>query len=191
MNKNVILIVGLGNPGKEFVDTRHNIGFSFVDALLKEGGFLSWNNNKKFEAEVSEGKIDSKKIILFKPQTFMNNSGRSVKTVLAFYKIPSKNLWIINDDMDLPIGTLRIQQNRGSAGHKGVESIINHIKTKDFARFRIGIKPKAQPKIPEKFVLEKFKTNEGKVVEDAKQNFILAIRLALQNNLLAAMNKFN
>jgi PTH1 family peptidyl-tRNA hydrolase len=142
----MILIVGLGNPGKKYEKTRHNVGFRVVDALKKSLDFTR------------------DKLILFKPQTFMNQSGKAVKSLMAYYKLPIANLWIIHDDIDLPLGAIRVSQNVGSAGHKGVESIIKALGTKEFLRFRIGI-GREQKKDAEKFVLKKFTKEEEKILE--------------------------
>ena len=152
----MILIVGLGNLGKKYQNTRHNIGFRVIDALTKtkRRGFM-----------------------LAKPQTFMNNSGKAVKTLVKFYKIKPENLWIIHDDIDLPLGKIKIAKGRGSAGHKGVQSIINELKTKDFNRLRIGICPKTgKPKNVEKFVLQNFTKEEEKIEKEVVEETIQAIK---------------
>ena len=160
----MIIIVGLGNPGKRYKDTWHNIGFQVVDEFAKENNFPEFKLSKKFNALVSENIINGKKIILAKPQTFMNNSGKPVKTLFSFYK--PKELIIVHDDIDLPLGKIRISKNRGSAGHKGVESIIKEIGTKDFTRFRIGVSSKTEkPKNVEKYVLQKFDKEEEKIIK--------------------------
>jgi len=135
-------IVGLGNPGKKFEKTRHNVGFLVIENLkLKIENFSDWENNKKLLSEISEGEIANQKIILIKPQAFMNNSGKSVKMLNTKYKIQDTNLFVIHDDIDIPLGKIRISKGRSSAGHKGIESIIKELGTKNFVRFRIGIKP--------------------------------------------------
>ena len=142
----MILIVGLGNPGRKFQKTRHNVGFWVIDELAKQ---------------------KTRKFIIAKPQTFMNNSGKAVKALIKFYKIKLENLWVIHDDIDLPLGEFRISKGRGSAGHKGVQSIINELKTKDFNRLRIGICPQTgKPKEIEKFVLQNFTKEEEKTLKE-------------------------
>jgi PTH1 family peptidyl-tRNA hydrolase len=190
MDKNTFLIVGLGNPGKEFNLTRHNVGFLLLDELQKEG-FSNWQKKEKLQGEISEGTVAGKKIILLKPQTFMNNSGQSVKKTISFYQIPIDNLWVVNDDMDLPFSLIRLGQDRGSAGHKGVESIIQHLKTKEFVRFRIGIKPKREVRKVEKFVLDKFNLIERRKIEKIKEEFISAIHVSIEDGIQKAMNDFN
>ncbi len=156
----MILIIGLGNPGKKFQKTRHNLGFRVIDEFFIKNrdvhNFSDFKFEKKFQALIAEGKFNNKKIILAKPQTFMNLSGKGAKLLIAFYKLPIDNLWIIHDDIDIPLGKIRIVKGREAAGHRGIESIIRELKTKDFVRFRIGILPKTgKPKNIEKFVLQK------------------------------------
>ena len=129
MTKNTILIVGLGNPGEQYANTPHNAGFLVVDQLLSAYD-LKLAANNKLKSEVAEGKIGNRKIILAKPQTFMNKSGEAVKALALYYKIPPLNAWVIHDDVDLELSQIKIVRNRGSAGHKGVEDIIRKFKTK-------------------------------------------------------------
>ncbi len=191
MNQNTFLIVGLGNPGKTYAWSRHNIGFLLVDHLQKEFGFSNWSKKEKLQGEISEGIMFDKKIILLKPQTFMNNSGQSVKKTISFYQIPLKNFFVINDDLDLVFSSLKIAQDKGSAGHKGVESIIQNLKTKDFLRLRIGIKPKRKVSNPEKFVLDKFNLIEKRKIEKIKEEFLSIIETILRDGIQKAMNDFN
>lgn len=166
----MILIVGLGNPGKKYEKTRHNIGARVVGELEDLG---------------------LKDVILTKPTTFMNDSGKAVKKLNTKYKIQNTNLWVIHDDLDLPLGKLRISLGRGSAGHKGVQSIIRELKTKDFVRFRVGIGQFAQNKKIDNFVLGKFTSAEEKVVKKVVQKTCQALEFALKQGLQKAMNKYN
>jgi len=167
----MILIVGLGNPGKKYENTRHNIGFRIIDELEKK--------------ELSE------KAIPFKPLTFMNNSGKAVKKLTDNLQLTTNNLWIIHDDIDLLLGKIRISKNRGAGGHKGVESIIRELKTKNFVRFRIGINRFAQNQKIEKFVLEKFTKTEEKIVKEMIQKTTEAIEFCLKQGIEKTMNKYN
>ncbi len=152
----MLLIVGLGNPGKEYEKTRHNIGFRVIDELAKQ---------------------KPNDVVLLKPQTFMNNSGEAVFAAVNFYKIKPADLWVIHDDIDLPIGEIKISENRGSAGHKGVESIIQKLGTKDFNRIRIGICPtKGKPEAVEKFVLQNFTKTEEKTIKEVIERTIQTIQ---------------
>jgi len=191
----MILIVGLGNPGKKYEKTRHNLGFTIVESLkLKVESFSDWKYEKKFLTEISQGKISSQRVILTKPQTFMNNSGKSVKKLIKNYKLKIKNLIVIHDDIDLPLDKIRISKGRGSAGHKGVESIIKEIGTKNFVRFRIGIKPQRtenKEQKTEKFVLEKFNKEGEKTVKEVIKKTAKAIEFALKEGVEKTMSKFN
>lgn len=139
------IIVGLGNPGKEYNGSRHNAGFMFLDRLVAHPKIASidyvidFRLEKKFEARVAEVKVLGEKIIIIKPQTFMNLSGKSVNKVLSYYKTKPSDLIVISDDLDLPVGFLRIRHSGSSGGHKGLQSIIDSIGSDKFARMRIGI----------------------------------------------------
>ncbi|GAI34898.1 unnamed protein product [marine sediment metagenome] len=138
----MVLIVGLGNPGIKYKRTRHNIGFQVLDKFQRENDFPDFKFSKKFNALISEKNIGKEKIILAKPKTFMNNSGQSVKKITRYYSLPFINLIVVHDDIDLPLEKIRISKKRGSAGHKGVESIIKELGNKNFVRLRVGIQPK-------------------------------------------------
>ncbi len=191
----MILIVGLGNPGRKFQNTRHNTGFRVLDEFAKKNNFPEFKLSKKFNTLISENVFSNKKIILAKPQTFMNNSGKSLKILNTKYKIQNTNLWVIHDDIDLPLSKIKIVKNRGSAGHKGVESIIKEIGTKNFVRFRVGIKKrqnaKGERQKPDKFVLEKFTKKEGKIIKEVIKTTVEAIEVAVIEGLQIAMTKFN
>jgi len=197
------LIVGLGNPGSEYFNTRHNFGFLalnyFRDAVP---GFSGWQSNEKFKAFLSEGQFNtptgSEKIILAKPQTFMNNSGQAVKLFADFYKITPADIIVLHDDLDLALGEIRLSQDASAGGHKGVASIIKELGTQDFARLRLGIKPGKQTflarffKSPaETFVLRKFTESEKPLVQQAAPKAKEAILSILKDGLTAAQNKFN
>lgn len=146
------LIVGLGNPGEKYKDTRHNIGFIFVDKLSDEND-VAWKFEKKFNAEIA--RFDD--TLLAKPQTFMNNSGESVSKIMNFYDIELEDLLVVHDDIDLEHGNIKVEKGRGSAGHKGVQSIIDHLGTNEFERMRIGVGRPDNPNIEtEDWVLMNF-----------------------------------
>ena len=168
------LIIGLGNPGEEYQKTRHNAGFLAVDKIVSQCSDIpTFNFRPKFKAEISQGIINNKKVILVKPMTFMNNSGQAVQAVLDYYKINPKNIIIIHDDLDIPLGEFKISKNKNSGGHKGVQSIIDCLGTKDFMRIRIGIDTERNKKIPtEKFVLEKFNEEEMRKIEGAIEEIV-------------------
>ncbi|MER2295074.1 MAG: aminoacyl-tRNA hydrolase [Desemzia incerta] len=131
------MIVGLGNPGKKYQDTKHNIGFITLDELAYQHKFTF--NKSKFEADVAEGWVGREKALFIKPQTFMNESGRAVRPLMDYYNIDTKDLLVIYDDLDLPVGKVRLRQKGSAGGHNGIKSIIQHIGTQDFNRIRIGI----------------------------------------------------
>jgi len=165
MNKNYLLI-GLGNPDKKYEKNRHNIGSDFVMFLEKEWRGSDWKKNKKCFAEISYVEKKDKKIILAKPLTFMNNSGKSVVQLKKFYNVPLKNIFIAQDDADISLGDFKISYNRGSAGHNGIKSIINYLKSKTFYRIRIGIRPSSKKREKaDKLVLKNFTLQENKILE--------------------------
>jgi peptidyl-tRNA hydrolase, PTH1 family len=189
-----ILICGLGNPGEKFNQTVHNAGFLALDVFAMENEFPELKLSKNFNSLISEKNLFGKRIILAKPQTFMNESGKALKKLISFYKIPPENIYIIHDDTDLPIGKIKISQNRGSAGHNGVESIIKETGLKNFTRFRVGARSEnAKPGVAKarKIVLKKLMGND---LETAEKSFYVvteAVGLAAFKNIEAAMNEFN
>jgi peptidyl-tRNA hydrolase, PTH1 family len=187
-----MVIYGLGNPGEKYLKTRHNIGFNVVDEFQKKNGFPEFKLSKKFNSELSEGILGTEKIILAKPQTFMNESGTVLKKIINNYKSPINNLIVIHDDIDLPLGKTKISKDSGSGGHKGVESIIKNLKTKEFIRFRVGIQPKrGKPERAENFVLRNFTNTEEKIIKETIEKTVLAIEVFIKDGLEKAMNEFN
>ncbi|OIO44554.1 MAG: aminoacyl-tRNA hydrolase [Candidatus Nealsonbacteria bacterium CG_4_10_14_0_8_um_filter_35_10] len=195
----MILIVGLGNPGKKFEKTRHNLGFRIIDEFQRKKRdvhhFSDFRFVKKFNSLISEGISDRKKVILAKPKTFMNNSGKAVKKLISNIQNLTSKLWVIHDDIDLPLGKIKIVKNRGAAGHKGVQSIIDELGTKNFVRFRIGIRPKNNKQRTknniENFVLERFSKNEERVLKGVIERTCKAIELAIKEGIEKAMQRFN
>jgi peptidyl-tRNA hydrolase, PTH1 family len=190
------LIVGLGNPGREYRETRHNVGFMLLDRLaVKLNARFTRFQSKALVASVPYGlqklNMVERKIILAKPQTFMNLSGQSVKGLISFYKLPLTNLLVAHDDLDLPPGTIRIRPDGGSAGQKGMASIIERFGTDDFARLRIGIgRPSGQIQ-PSDFVLQEFSNADLRVISETLDRATDAVLTYLIEGLDAAMNKFN
>ena len=163
------LIVGLGNPGEKYINTRHNTGFIFVNHLC-EVLELSWAFEKKVDAEVAK----NAKFILAKPQGFMNNSGVAVAKLLSYFKVPVENLVVVHDDVDLPFGEYRLRQGSGSAGHHGVIDIIEKIGTQDFWRFRIGVgRPSDSKYNVEDYVLKPFAPDEVDFIRSLPHEFLL------------------
>lgn len=192
----MILIIGLGNPGKKYELSRHNLGFLVLDRFSRKNLF-EFKSSKKFKSKISKGYFGKKRIILIKPQTFMNNSGKAVKSLATNYKRQTTNIWVIHDDIDLPLGKMKIVKNRGAGGHKGVQSIINEMKTKNFVRFRLGINPryktmkKWSDEAMKKFVLKKFTKTEKGIVKKVVENCVKALEITLKEELEKAMNEFN
>jgi len=150
------LIVGLGNPGKQYENTKHNAGFMAVDFLVEKLGLPKFQLKEKFKSEIVTAEYDGKKIILAKPQTYMNNSGSAVQALQNYFKIQPENLIAVYDELDLPWGEIRVRQEGSSAGHNGIKSIIAYVSSDKFNRVRIGIRNKNMERIPaEKFVLSK------------------------------------
>jgi len=191
------IIFGLGNPGEKYRKTRHNIGFRIIEEFVRKNNFPKFKSIRKFNAEISERVLNREKIILSKPQTFMNLSGKAVKSFTNFYHLPTTDLYLIHDDIDLPLGKIKIAIGRGGAGHKGVESAIKELKTKNFVRFRIGIQPSTKnimggkPKNVERFVLQKFNNEEEKIVEKVIKKTIEAIEMILKEGPERVMSRFN
>lgn len=163
------IIIGLGNPGKEYEATRHNVGFIFLDNLQKKWSFPGFESNKKFNAEISKGTVNSRDVILVKPQTFMNLSGEVARAILDFYKLTPEDILVIQDDLDIMIGKYKIATDSSSAGHNGINDLIEKLGTQKFARIRIGIGEEKDGALvcrlgAHDFVLGKFKEEEmGKI----------------------------
>ena len=174
------LIVGLGNPGLKFRKTRHNIGFMAIDTLQKEFNLPKFKLNKKAKAEITKGEINGRVVFLAKPQTYMNSSGFAVKALISNLKLQIANIIVIHDDFDLPFGEIKIVENSGFGGHHGVESIIDALKTKNFKRIKIGIRPQIDG-LPSEglkatdFVLKKFTKQEQALLGEIFKNFLQVI----------------
>jgi len=185
----LFLIVGLGNPGKEYENTRHNAGFMAMDVLAQK---LDATVNKiKFKGLLGEAKYHGEKILLLKPQTFMNLSGQSVANVVNFYKIPKDNIIVIYDDMDLPVGKLRIRPEGTSGGQKGMDSIIYQIATDKLSRIRIGIGRPESQKNGVGHVLGKFYGEEAKKIDQVLEVAAEAALLIVAEGVKEAMNQYN
>ena len=183
------LIVGLGNPGREYRNTRHNIGFKVIDALATK--LESQFSRMQFNSLILSVKRDNRTIILAKPQTYMNNSDHAVVAIIKFYKIDLDHTIICNDDLDLPLGTIRIRSSGGSGGQKGINSIIEGLGTKDFPRLRIGIgRPPGRMNAAD-YVLQDFGRAEEEMIEEIIGRSVDAIIHFIENGIEKTMNKFN
>lgn len=201
------LIVGLGNPGEKYQDTRHNVGFMVLEQFLKNYEPVEktvWENSKKFKSDIVEiewkiKKGETEKAILVKPKTYMNNSGMAVSLLSMFYKIDSRDIWVVHDELDLPLGSMKIRLGGAGAGHHGVESIIESLGTDTFWRFRLGIgishhhDEMAKHKINngERFVLGMFEGKQAKEARDLVKRGTQALETALEKGTTSAMNRFN
>ncbi len=182
------LIVGLGNPEEEYKNTRHNMGFNTINKLAKEYGIEV--NKKKYKGLYGMGTIERKKVILLKPQTYMNLSGESIKEVLDFYKIDSNDVIVIYDDMDIEVGTIKIRKKGGPGSHNGMKSVVENIGTKDFPRVRVGIgRPEDNDFI--KYVIGPIPEEEKEILDKATKKAKEAVVEILKIGVDNAMNKLN
>ena len=189
----MILIVGLGNPEEKYLKTRHNLGFMVLDQLARKMFSLprnAWKEEKKFSSLVAE---ISGRILLVKPLTFMNASGLAAGKLASFYKIASGDIWVFHDDVDIPLGKIKIRFGGAAAGHHGVESIIEQLGTDQFWRFRLGIghPGRGSDQQVERYVLRDFDINEKTEVKKIIKKATVAVKVALEESLEAAMNRFN
>ncbi|GAP06748.1 peptidyl-tRNA hydrolase [Anaerolinea thermolimosa] len=183
------LIVGLGNPGREYQFNRHNIGFLLIDRLCRE--LLTTPGMVQSKAIIAKAQFAGKKIILAKPQTYMNLSGQSVSSLVRFYKIPNDHLLVAHDDLDLPLGTIRLRPGGGSGGQKGVSSIIQQLGTQDFPRLRIGIGRPPGRMDAAAYVLQDFNQEEREILPEVLDRAAKAALVFIENGLETAMNQFN
>lgn len=199
----MFIIVGLGNPGEEYEDTRHNMGRVVLEnmkkAFEKDSDFSDWETDKKLRALTCEGKVGKQKVMLVEPDNYMNNSGGSVKPLITSKK-KAEELVVIHDDLDLPMGKYKITFNRGSGGHKGVESIIKNIKTEGFIRYRIGISPvtpSGKMKKPSgeeavtKMIMGKFKEAEIAEIKKMSKRLAEATEMMIKEGRDKAMSLYN
>ena len=190
------LVVGLGNPGREYAGTRHNVGYRVADKLAA-GADARWQRAAKFDAEIAEARLAGRKIVLAKPATFMNLSGRACVALLHWHKLAPEQMLVVTDDADLDVGRLRLRLKGSSGGHNGLKSIAELAGTEQFPRLRIGIgRPMRRSEgAPENalvdFVLSKFRKEDLAVVDEAVARAADAVACAIECGMDAAMNKFN
>ncbi|MGN9133953.1 aminoacyl-tRNA hydrolase [Clostridium sp. HCP1S3_B4] len=183
----MILIVGLGNPGQEYRNTRHNIGFNCVNCIAEKYNISI--NREKFKGEYGEGIIKGEKVMILRPLTFMNLSGESVKAVMDFYKLSNKDIIVIYDDISLPIGRLRIREKGSAGGHNGIKNIILNLGNDEFSRIKVGV---GQPKGDlVSHVLGKFPKEEFEILDDVLDTVVSATETIIESGTKDAMNKFN
>lgn len=182
--------MGLGNPGKKYEATKHNVGFLSVDLIAQKQGVKI--DRLKFKSLMADIKIEGSRCILMKPQTFMNNSGEAVRDAAHFYKIPPRNIVIIFDDISLPLGQLRIRRKGSDGGHNGIKSIIYHLNSDDFPRIKIGIGGKPHPDYDlASWVLSGFDRSEIEPMKEAFSKATGAVDLIISGKIDEAMNRFN
>ena len=187
----ICLIVGLGNPGKEYEWTRHNLGFMVIDKLAGDSGIDV--KTRECQARVGRGEIEGGVVKLVKPQTYMNLSGETVACLSTKHKLaePGENLIVISDDLALPFGKIRIRAKGSAGGHNGLKSIIGTLGTNEFTRLRIGIQPKHPLSDSKRFVLDSFHTAQRPAVEEILERSVAAIRTILRDGVLRAMTEYN
>lgn len=183
------LIVGLGNPEEDYSKTRHNMGFNTINKIAEKYGIEM--NKKKFDSLYGEGMIENQKVILLKPQTYMNLSGRAIVQVVNFYKIPLENVCVIYDDMDIEPGQIKIRKKGGAGSHNGMKSVVTELNSEEFARIRVGI---GTPKFKDdsiNYVIGAIPEEEQKVLDEGTTKAKEAMIVLLKDGIDNAMNKFN
>jgi len=189
-NNSPALIVGLGNPGKEYARHRHNVGFQVVDALARAHS-LRFSRQKGAKAHVAEGQIGGQHVILAKPQTFMNASGQAVSRLARAHRVPPERVLVVYDELDLPLGRLRMRPEGGSGGHKGMRSIIDVLGTQAFPRLRVGIDRPPGRMDPADYVLQPFDREQQPFAAEALTLAVEAVECWLAEGIVAAMDRFN
>jgi peptidyl-tRNA hydrolase, PTH1 family len=184
------LIVGLGNPGRDYATTRHNVGFRWVDELAREQK-LNFKSEAKFHGLTTRGQLHGHEVLLLKPQTFMNVSGRSVGAMVQFYKIEPAEILVVHDELDLPPGVARLKIGGGHGGHNGLKDIIAHIGSVDFWRLRIGIGHPGEREEVSNYVLNDPRSEERKLIDDAMQKAEGIAHLVIEGKTEAAMLKLH
>lgn len=183
------LIVGLGNPGKEYANTRHNIGFETIEELARLNAIDL--GRLKFKSIYGEGRIGGERVFLMKPTTYMNNSGQAVRELADFYKIEPSKILVVADDIDIPFASIRIKKKGSGGSHNGLKSIVKHLASKDFPRLKIGVGQKRENQDLANFVLGRFSKEENLDMEEAKKIAVAAIEEAIKSGIDSAMNKYN
>ena len=183
------VIVGLGNPGKKYENTRHNIGFAAVDYIAEKEGINI--NTGKHKALVGSGYIDGVKVLLVKPQTFMNLSGESLRPIMDFYKLEPEDFLVIFDDIDLDVGRIRIRRKGSAGGHNGIKSIISHLGSMEFPRIKIGVGAKPPGYDLADYVLGHFSKADQEILQERFEDVYDAVKLIVGDDITEAMNRHN
>ena len=182
------VIVGLGNPGPQYSETRHNIGFLLVDLLAE---FYELQFRTKFQGLWTEGNVEGERVLFLKPQTFMNLSGRSVSDLCHFYKVHGDDLLIVHDDMDLPLGKLRLRNQGSAGGHNGIRSILTELGSEKFWRLKLGVGRPPKEWDPARFVLSPFEENELALLDEVLGRAMKATHLWIKGEMDHAMNLYH
>ncbi len=183
------VIVGLGNPGKQYENTRHNVGFNVIDILAKENGISV--TKIKHKALIGEGRIGNEKVLLVKPQTYMNLSGETLIDIYNYYKVDLSNIVVVYDDIDLDVGKIRIRKKGSGGTHNGMRSIIKCLGSNEFPRVRVGVSKPLPGQDLANFVLSRFKKEEAQDLELGLEKSYKAVDSIIRENLDVAMNKYN
>ena len=183
------MIAGLGNPGSEYARTKHTVGFMFLDALAEKLGADNWKT--KYDALVAEARIGTEKVLLVKPLTYMNESGRAVGPLMSWYKLAPEDLIVVHDDMDIPAGTIRIRRKGSAGGHNGMKSILYHVGDENFPRLRIGIGRPLPGWTVVKHVLAPFSEEDAPKIREAIDYLLPALECVVTDSVDLAMNRYN
>ncbi len=183
------IIAGLGNPGRKYINTKHNIGFDVVDYLAKKHNIKI--NGIKFKGNIGKGEISGRKVLLLKPATYMNLSGISILDAVKYYGVSNENLLVIYDDADLDIGKLRLRKGGSSGTHNGMKSVIYQLQTEDFPRLRLGIGSPPGDGDLARYVLNRFSSEQRDIIDEAIKKSVLAVETFLKEGINRAMDKFN
>ena len=182
-------IVGLGNPGREYAETKHNVGFCVIDKLAEK--YEIKVEKYKNKALIGDGMIRDKRVLLVKPQTFMNLSGESVREIVNFYKIPQERFVVIFDDTSLPCGSVRIREKGSHGGHNGIRNIIDQMGTDVFNRIKVGIGEKPKGWDLADYVLGRYSAEDRKIIDEAQKEAAEAVKMMVMDDVRGAMNRYN
>ncbi|MCB0208423.1 MAG: aminoacyl-tRNA hydrolase [Anaerolineae bacterium] len=184
------LIVGLGNPGPKYIETRHNAGWHLLDTIVRDNPQFRFDE-KRNKGLVARADLNGIRVALLKPQTFMNLSGEAVAPIARFYKIPPERIVVAYDDLDLPVAALRLRLKGGAGGHNGMSNIIQHLGTKDFPRIRLGIGRPSGQMPPKAYVLLPFKSDDRQAMQITYERGVDAVKTIVTDGMEMAMNRFN
>ena len=183
------VIAGLGNPGREYAETKHNVGFCVIDRLAEK--YHIDVTKFKQKALIGDGTINGRRVLLVKPQTFMNLSGESVRELSDYYKIPAENIIVIYDDISLDVGQLRIREKGSAGGHNGIKNIILHLGTEIFPRIKVGVGEKPKGWDLADYVLGRYSAEDRKIIDEAQKEAAEAVKMMVMDDIRGAMNRYN